>query len=219
MPEDTINIDFKGSAGQSFGAFTTKGVTMTVFGNTNDYLGKGLSGGKLVIRIPEESTFNSDENIITGNVTLYGATSGEVYINGKAGERFCVRNSGAKAVVEGIGDHGCEYMTGGVAVILGEVGRNFGAGMSGGVAYVLDEYDSFEKQVNGSDLNILPILEDEDENEIKTLLENHLKQTNSKVAIRLLNDWDNSVKKFKKVLPEEYRQALERLKEEELQTA
>lgn len=219
LPEDTINIDFKGSAGQSFGAFTTKGVTMTVFGNTNDYLGKGLSGGKLVIRIPEESTFNSDENIITGNVTLYGATSGEVYINGKAGERFCVRNSGAKAVVEGIGDHGCEYMTGGVAVILGEVGRNFGAGMSGGVAYVLDEYDSFEKQVNGSDLNILPILEDEDENEIKTLLENHLKQTNSKVAIRLLNDWDNSVKKFKKVLPEEYRQALERLKEEELQTA
>lgn len=219
LPEDTINIDFKGSAGQSFGAFTTKGVTMTVFGNTNDYLGKGLSGGKLVIRIPEESTFNSDENIITGNVTLYGATSGEVYINGKAGERFCVRNSGAKAVVEGIGDHGCEYMTGGVAVILGEVGRNFGAGMSGGVAYVLDEYDSFEKQVNGSDLNILPILEDEDENEIKTLLKNHLKRTNSKVALRLLNDWDNSVKKFKKVLPEEYRQALERLKEEELQTA
>jgi glutamate synthase (ferredoxin) len=219
LPEDTINIDFKGSAGQSFGAFTTKGVTMTVFGNTNDYLGKGLSGGKLVIRIPEESTFNSDENIITGNVTLYGATSGEVYINGKAGERFCVRNSGAKAVVEGIGDHGCEYMTGGVAVILGEVGRNFGAGMSGGVAYVLDEYDSFEKQVNGSDLNILPILEDEDKNEIKTLLKNHLKRTNSKVALRLLNDWDNSVKKFKKVLPEEYRQALERLKEEELQTA
>ena len=133
LPEDTINIDFNGSAGQSFGAFTTKGVTMTVHGNTNDYLGKGLSGAKLIIKVPETSTIIPEDNIITGNVTFYGATSGEVYINGKAGERFCVRNSGAKAVVEGIGDHGCEYMTGGVAVILGRVGRNFGAGMSGGM--------------------------------------------------------------------------------------
>ncbi|MAD96941.1 MAG: glutamate synthase large subunit [Flavobacteriaceae bacterium] len=218
LPEDTINIDFKGSAGQSFGAFTTKGVTMNVFGNTNDYLGKGLSGGKLVIRIPEESTFNSEENIITGNVTLYGATSGEVYINGKAGERFCVRNSGAKAVVEGIGDHGLEYMTGGIAVILGEVGRNFGAGMSGGIAYVLDEEENFEKNVNGSDLNITPIFEQEDEQELHQLIKNHFKRTNSKIALRILNDWENYVKKFKKVLPEEYRLALERLKEEELQT-
>ncbi len=219
LPEDTINIDFKGSAGQSFGAFTTKGVTMNVFGNTNDYLGKGLSGGKLIIRIPEESTFKSEENIITGNVTLYGATSGEVYINGKAGERFCVRNSGAKAVVEGIGDHGLEYMTGGVAVILGEVGRNFGAGMSGGVAYVLDQNDSFEKNVNGSDLNITPIFEQEDEQQLHQLIKNHFKRTNSKIALQILNDWDNYLKKFKKVLPEEYRLALERLKEEELQTA
>ena len=157
LPEDTINIDFTGSAGQSFGAFTTKGVSMTVHGNTNDYLGKGLSGGKLIIKVPKECTIVPEENIITGNVTLYGATSGEVYINGKAGERFCVRNSGAKAVVEGIGDHGCEYMTGGVAVILGSVGRNFGAGMSGGIAYVLDSDNTFESFCNSSELNIDPV--------------------------------------------------------------
>src|SRR5690606_41400066 len=130
--ENTLKVNFTGSAGQSFGDFATNGLTLVVSGNTNDYLGKGLSGAKLIVKVPEEATIVPEENVIIGNVALYGATSGEIYINGKAGERFCVRNSGAKAVVEGIGDHGCEYMTGGIAVILGEVGRNFGAGMSGG---------------------------------------------------------------------------------------
>ena len=219
LPEDTININFKGSAGQSFGAFTTKGVTMTVHGNTNDYLGKGLSGGKLIIKVPKESTIVPEENIITGNVTLYGATSGEVYINGKAGERFCVRNSGAKAVVEGIGDHGCEYMTGGVAVILGKVGRNFGAGMSGGVAYVLDEDNTFTKNCNADDLNIEMLTLEEDETQLHQLIKNHYNTTESPLAKRILLDWDSYLPKFKKVLPEEYRLALERIKQEELQTA
>ncbi|WP_299520124.1 glutamate synthase large subunit [Winogradskyella sp.] len=219
LPEDTINIDFSGSAGQSFGAFTTKGVSMTVHGNTNDYLGKGLSGGKLIIKVPAESTIVPEDNIITGNVTLYGATSGEVYINGKAGERFCVRNSGAKAVVEGIGDHGCEYMTGGVAVILGSVGRNFGAGMSGGIAYVLDSDDTFTSLCNSADLNIDSVVLNEDENQLKTLIENHYIATTSPLAKRILANWDNYLPKFKKVLPEEYRQALLRLEQEQLETA
>jgi glutamate synthase (ferredoxin) len=219
LPEDTINIDFSGSAGQSFGAFATKGLTFTVHGNTNDYLGKGLSGAKLIIKVPETSTIIPEENIITGNVTLYGATSGEVYINGKAGERFCVRNSGAKAVVEGIGDHGCEYMTGGIAVVLGAVGRNFGAGMSGGIAYVLDEKSNFKKHCNGEDLNIDPVILKEDKDELKQLIENHFEATDSPLAKRILEDWDTYVSKFKKVLPEEYRQALIRLETEKLQIA
>ena len=218
LPEDTINIDFTGSAGQSFGAFATKGLSFTVHGNTNDYLGKGLSGAKLIIKVPEKCTIIPEDNIITGNVTLYGATSGEVYINGKAGERFCVRNSGAKAVVEGIGDHGCEYMTGGIAVILGEVGRNFGAGMSGGVAYVLDDKNTFIDNCNGEDLNIDPITNEEDTLQLKQLIENHLKETGSPLANRILNDWNEYLLKFKKVLPEEYRQALVRLEQEELET-
>ncbi|MTE27088.1 glutamate synthase large subunit [Winogradskyella ouciana] len=219
LPEDTINIDFTGSAGQSFGAFATKGLRFTVHGNTNDYLGKGLSGGKLIIKVPEKCTIIPEHNIITGNVTLYGATSGEVYINGKAGERFCVRNSGAKAVVEGIGDHGCEYMTGGVAVILGKVGRNFGAGMSGGIAYVLDSDNTFEQYCNGADLNIDPVKSIEDQVQLEQLIENHFLATGSPLARRLLDDWKNSLSKFKKVLPEEYRQALLRLEQELLETA
>jgi glutamate synthase (NADPH/NADH) large chain len=219
LPEDTINIDFKGSAGQSFGAFTTKGVKMIVHGNTNDYLGKGLSGGKLIIKVPTECTIIPEDNIITGNVTLYGATAGEVYINGKAGERFCVRNSGAKAVVEGIGDHGCEYMTGGIAVVLGEVGRNFGAGMSGGVAYVLDNNNTFLENCNGEDLNIDPITLEEDETQLHQLIENHFEATESPLAKRILEDWKEYLPKFKKVLPEEYRKALIRIQQEELETA
>lgn len=220
LPEDTINIDFYGSAGQSFGAFVTKGLRFTVHGNTNDYLGKGLSGGKLIIRVPKQSTIVPEDNIITGNVTLYGATSGEVYINGKAGERFCVRNSGAKAVVEGIGDHGCEYMTGGVAVILGEVGRNFGAGMSGGIAYVLDENNTFKQNCNGEDLNIdYIILKGDDSEQLRGLIQNHFKATNSPLAKRILENWETYLPKFKKVLPEEYRQALIRLENEKLQIA
>ncbi|TXE19282.1 glutamate synthase large subunit [Psychroserpens burtonensis] len=219
LPDDTINIDFNGSAGQSFGAFATKGLTFTVHGNTNDYLGKGLSGAKLIIKVPEKCTIIPEDNIITGNVTLYGATSGEVYINGKAGERFCVRNSGAKAVVEGIGDHGCEYMTGGIAVILGAVGRNFGAGMSGGIAYVLDEKDQFKQNCNSDDLNIDPIIFKDDIEQLRQLISNHVVATSSPLANRILEDWENYLPKFKKVLPEEYRQALVRLKQEQLELA
>ncbi|WP_455169442.1 glutamate synthase large subunit [Aegicerativicinus sediminis] len=218
LPENTLNLNFKGSAGQSFGAFSTKGLTMIVNGNTNDYLGKGLSGAKLVIKVPEESTIVPQDNIITGNVTLYGATSGEVYINGKAGERFCVRNSGATAVVEGIGDHGCEYMTGGVAVVLGEVGRNFGAGMSGGIAYVLDANKTFMKRCNGTDLNLDPVEFDEDINQLKDLIENHYNATLSPLAQKILEEWDDYLPQFIKVLPEEYRQALMRLEQENLVT-
>tara|TARA_B100000809_G_scaffold241895_1_gene265507 strand:- start:1087 stop:1896 length:810 start_codon:yes stop_codon:yes gene_type:complete len=219
LPDDTINIDFNGSAGQSFGAFATKGLTFTVHGNTNDYLGKGLSGAKLIIKVPEKCTIIPEDNIITGNVTLYGATAGEVYINGKAGERFCVRNSGAKAVVEGIGDHGCEYMTGGVAVVLGEVGRNFGAGMSGGIAYVLDEDSMFKQNCNSEDLNIDPISNVDDELQLEQLIDNHFQTTGSPLARRILDNWVVYLPKFKKVLPEEYRKALVRLQQEELELA
>jgi len=218
LPENTLKLNFTGSAGQSFGAFATKGLTMVVNGNTNDYLGKGLSGAKLVIKVPFKSTIKPEENVITGNVTLYGATSGEAYINGKAGERFCVRNSGAKAVVEGIGDHGCEYMTGGVAVILGSVGRNFGAGMSGGIAYVFDKDNSFRSNCNGDHLNLLPVDEDNDIQQLKDLIENHYNATLSPLAQRILEDWENCLPKFIKVFPEEFRQALIRLEEEKLQT-
>ncbi|MFC4634583.1 glutamate synthase large subunit [Dokdonia ponticola] len=219
LPDDTIDIDFSGSAGQSFGAFATKGLTFRVHGNTNDYLGKGLSGAKLIIKVPKACTIVPEENIITGNVTLYGATSGEVYINGKAGERFCVRNSGAKAVVEGIGDHGCEYMTGGVAVILGKVGRNFGAGMSGGIAFVLDQDQTFTQHCNAADLNIDPVTSKEDIQQLWDLIENHYVATSSPLAKRILENWETYLPTFKIVVPEEYRQALIRLENEQLETA
>jgi len=218
LPENTLKLNFSGSAGQSFGAFATKGLTMVVNGNTNDYLGKGLSGAKLIIKVPDKATLKPEENVITGNVTLYGATSGEAYINGKAGERFCVRNSGAKAVVEGIGDHGCEYMTGGIAVILGNVGRNFGAGMSGGIAYVLDQEKRFEKNCNKEALNLLPVDEPEDIMELKSLIEKHYNATLSPLAQRILENWEKYLPKFIKVFPEEYKQALLRLEKEKLQT-
>ncbi len=218
LPENTLKLNFTGSAGQSFGAFATKGLTMIVNGNTNDYLGKGLSGAKLVIKVPYKSTLKPEENVITGNVTLYGATSGEAYINGKAGERFCVRNSGAKAVVEGIGDHGCEYMTGGIAVILGAVGRNFGAGMSGGIAYVFDEHNTFVKKCNTESLNLLPVDEDNDIAELRQLIENHYNATLSPLAQRILEYWEECLPKFVKVFPEEYKQALIRLEKEKMET-
>ena len=214
LPENTLKINFTGSAGQSFGAFSTCGLTLVVNGNTNDYLGKGLSGAKLIVKVPDEATIIPEENVIVGNVALYGATNGEAYINGKAGERFCVRNSGAKAVVEGIGDHGCEYMTGGRAVVLGEVGRNFGAGMSGGIAYVYDAKNTFEKQCNKEGLNLNPVTINEDIIELKQLIENHYNTTLSPLAQRILENWDKELSKFIKVLPEEYRQALIRLEEE-----
>ncbi|MEB8330055.1 glutamate synthase large subunit [Flavobacteriaceae bacterium KMM 6897] len=218
LPENSLKLNFTGSAGQSFGAFATKGLTMVVNGNTNDYLGKGLSGAKLIIKVPYKSTLKPEENVITGNVTLYGATAGEAYINGKAGERFCVRNSGAHAVVEGIGDHGCEYMTGGVAVILGEVGRNFGAGMSGGIAYVLDQKGTFDKNCNKEALNLLSVNANEDISQLRNLIENHYNATLSPIAQRILEKWEEMLPKFIKVFPEEYRQALIRLEEEKLKT-
>lgn len=218
LPENTLKLNFTGSAGQSFGAFATKGLTMIVNGNTNDYLGKGLSGAKLIIKVPYKSTLKPEENVITGNVTLYGATSGEAYINGKAGERFCVRNSGAQAVVEGIGDHGCEYMTGGTAVILGEVGRNFGAGMSGGIAYIFDEKNTFRKNCNTESLNLLKVEDDNDIAELKGLIENHYNATLSPIAQRILENWEDCLPKFIRVFPEEYKQALIRLEKEKLET-
>jgi glutamate synthase (ferredoxin) len=218
LPDNTLKINFTGSAGQSFGAFATRGLTLVVNGNTNDYLGKGLSGARLVVKVPESSTIKPEENIIIGNVTLYGATAGEAYINGKAGERFCVRNSGARAVVEGIGDHGCEYMTGGVAVILGEVGRNFGAGMSGGIAFVYDPNNTFESKCNKESLNLLPVEEDQDIVQLKELIENHYNTTLSPLAQRILENWEKCLPKFIKIFPEEYRQALLRLEKEKSQT-
>ncbi|MBQ4804602.1 glutamate synthase large subunit [Aquimarina sp. MMG015] len=219
LPESTLKLNFTGAAGQSFGAFATKGLTMIVNGNTNDYLGKGLSGAKLIIKVPDEATLVPENNVITGNVTLYGATDGEVFINGKAGERFCVRNSGARAVVEGIGDHGCEYMTGGVAVILGEVGRNFGAGMSGGIAYIYDDKKTFEAHCNKEALNLDPVEIPEDVIELKNLIESHYNATLSPLAQRILENWESELPKFIKIFPEEYKQALKRLEEEKLAQA
>ncbi len=219
LPENTLKINFTGSAGQSFGAFATHGLTLSVTGNTNDYIGKGLSGAKLIVRVPEDATITPEENVIIGNVAFYGATSGEAYINGKAGERFCVRNSGARAVVEGIGDHGCEYMTGGVAVILGEVGRNFGAGMSGGIAYVYDKKGSLFQNTSLEGLNLDPITESKDKDQLRRLVENHYNATLSPLAQRLLENWEKELTHFIKVLPEEYKQALIRLEKENTITA
>lgn len=219
LPENTLKIHFKGAAGQSFGAFATKGLTFRLEGNANDYVGKGLSGAKLIVKVPEESTFKPEENIIIGNVALYGAINGELYVNGKAGERFCVRNSGATAVVEGIGDHGCEYMTGGVAVILGKTGRNFAAGMSGGIAFVYDPENQFKDNCNLQSVSLENVVDPEDLITLKTLVENHYNYTQSPLAHRLLEQWENSLQHFVKVMPEEYRAALERIKKESLQTA
>ncbi|WP_031429104.1 glutamate synthase large subunit [Flavimarina sp. Hel_I_48] len=215
LPDNTLKVNFKGSAGQSFGAFATRGLTLKIDGNANDYIGKGLSGARLIVKVPEESTFEAHKNVIIGNVALYGATTGEAYFNGIAGERFCVRNSGAHAVVEGIGDHGCEYMTGGVAVILGATGRNFGAGMSGGIAYIYDDAGTFRKNCNSLDLNLDPVTEAEDKEQLQTLITNHYNYTQSQLAQSILEKWEEHLPKFIKVLPEEYRKALIRLEEEE----
>ena len=215
LPKGTLNLTFKGSAGQSFGAFSVKGLKMTVFGNTNDYFGKGLSGGILSVRIPKKSTFESEKNIITGNVALYGAVSGAAYINGIAGERFCVRNSGAKAVVEGIGDHGCEYMTGGAVLVLGKIGRNFGAGMSGGIAYIYKN-EQFSKNKFNMEMIDLESIKDQDEDIISDMLENHFSNTNSKIAKMILSKWGKEKINFVKVMPKEYKIALERIAQEKI---
>ncbi len=214
LPADTIKACFNGSAGQSFGAFLSKGVFFELIGEANDYVGKGLSGGKIVVKAPVESTFKPEDNIIAGNTILYGATSGEVYINGVVGERFCVRNSGATAVVEGAGDHCCEYMTGGRTVVLGKTGRNFAAGMSGGVAYVLDETGDFDFFCNMEMVELSLIEDSHDSKEVKGLIENHYKYTNSELAKKILDDWKFYVDKFIKVVPIEYKKVLQEEKME-----
>jgi len=220
LPDDTINVKFKGSAGQSLGAFLAKGITLTVEGDANDYVGKGLSGGKIVIYPPKVSTFKAEENIIAGNVNLYGATSGEAYIRGIAAERFAVRNSGASAVVEGIGDHGCEYMTGGRVVILGKTGRNFGAGMSGGVTYVWDRDKDFIKQCNAETYELEAVDNESDVKELHALISNHYRYTDSPVAKRILDDWQESLQQFVKVMPTDYKRVLaERAAKDEIQVA
>jgi glutamate synthase (ferredoxin) len=211
LPEDTILIAFKGSAGQSFGAFMPKGMTFTLEGDANDYFGKGLSGGKLILFPPAASTFVPEENMIVGNVCLYGATNGEVFIRGMAGERFAVRNSGVKAVVEAVGDHGCEYMTGGVVVVLGPTGRNFAAGMSGGVAYVLDEAGDFATKCNMQMIG-LEKLDDEDFATLKGMIENHAINTKSTRAAKILAEWSEYRGKFIKVMPKDYKRVLAALK-------
>ncbi len=208
LAPDTITFRFKGSAGQSFGAFVPKGMTLLLSGDANDYFGKGLSGGRLVAAPPPDSTFVPEENIITGNVALYGATAGSAFIRGIAGERFCVRNSGAHAVVEGTGDHCCEYMTGGRVVVIGPTGRNFGAGMSGGVAYVLDEAGDFAIRCNTEMVDLEPLAEDEDIAIVRSLLERHREYTGSAVADRLLGDWPAAISRFVKVMPLDYRRVL-----------
>jgi glutamate synthase (NADPH) large chain len=221
LPEDTINITFKGSAGQSFGAFVPRGISLTLVGDANDYVGKGLSGGKLVVRVPEGATFEPDKNIIIGNTTLYGAIRGEAYFNGVAGERFAVRNSGATTVVEGVGDHGCEYMTGGRVVVLGRTGRNFGAGMSGGVAYVLDEEGLFEKRYNPAMVDLERGLDPTSAEavELKALIERHYAYTGSPKAASVLANWEKYLPRFVKVMPREYRRALEQLEAKKNQAA
>jgi glutamate synthase (NADPH/NADH) large chain len=216
MPGDTIQIVFKGSAGQSFGAFLSAGITFRLEGEANDYLGKGLSGGRIILLPPNGSTFEPDRNIIAGNTLLYGATSGEVYISGVVGERFCVRNSGAIAVVEGAGDHCCEYMTGGRVVVLGSCGKNFAAGMSGGIAYVLNMDDNFDYFCNMEMVELSLVEDKADNEELRSLISVHEKYTQSPIAKRILNDWDNYVKRFIKVLPIEYKKVLHEEKMEAL---
>ena len=215
LPDDTLQIVLNGSAGQSFGAFLTGGVTLKLTGESNDYLGKGLSGGKIIIKTPQGSPFMSHENIIAGNTALYGATSGEVFINGMAGERFCVRNSGATAVVEGLGDHGCEYMTGGLVIVLGKTGRNFGAGMSGGLAYVLDEAQLFDTMCNLDMVELESVWKEEDKNLLYNMIQRHLKCTSSLRASYIIENFSDMVGRFVKVVPVDYREVLERMRDSE----
>ena len=208
LPDDTVRIKFTGSAGQSFGAFVPKGMTLTLEGDGNDYVGKGLSGGKIIIYPNKACTYVPEDNVIIGNVALYGATGGRAFFRGRAGERFCVRNSGALAVVEGLGDHGCEYMTGGVAVVIGPTGRNFAAGMSGGSAFVFDEAGDFTQRCNLEMVDLEPLREPEDLDLVRDLLIQHAGYTGSTVAARLLGDWEWSSSKFVKVMPVDYRRVL-----------
>jgi glutamate synthase domain-containing protein 3 len=209
LPDDTIQIKFNGSAGQSFGAFLAHGVSLTLEGEANDYVGKGLSGGRIVIYPPLSAKYVPEDNMIAGNVVLYGAIKGEAFFRGLAGERFAVRNSGASAVVEGVGDHGCEYMTGGRVVIIGPTGRNFAAGMSGGIAYVWDTKGLLQKNCNPGMVDLFPVTEEKDLWVLRDLIEKHLKYTRSTVAEGILKNWEKSLKEFVKVYPKDYRRVLE----------
>ena len=209
LPDDTIQLRFTGSAGQSFGAFVPRGISLTLEGDSNDYIGKGLSGGRIVVFPPAKSTFVAEENIIIGNVALYGATSGEAYFRGVAGERFAVRNSGAHTVVEGVGDHGCEYMTGGRVVVLGRTGRNFAAGMSGGIAYVLDAPGTFAKRCNRQMVDLEPLEQTDDIELVRSLVMKHVQYTSSELGTRVLANWDDSVKRFVKVMPRDFKRVLD----------
>ncbi len=218
LPDGTIKIKLRGTAGQSFGAFLAKGIELDLTGESNDYTGKGLSGGRLIVKIPKEVTFDPTENIIIGNTCLYGATSGEAYINGVAGERFAVRNSGVHSVVEGVGDHGCEYMTGGRVVVLGKTGRNFAAGMSGGVAYVWDTEKTFDRYLNHSLVDMEYLVNDEDIQEVYTLVKNHHKYTGSERAKYILEHWESEKDNFWKIISGEYKKALQKLAKEEAES-
>jgi glutamate synthase (NADPH/NADH) large chain len=208
LPDDTIRVQFTGTAGQSFGAFLPRGITLTLEGDSNDYWGKGLSGGKLIVYPDRRSTFAPEQNIIVGNVSLYGATGGEAYVRGIAGERFAVRNSGARAVVEGVGDHGCEYMTGGRVVVLGKTGRNFAAGMSGGVAYVLDLDGDFERRCNREMVELEPLMEAHDIHEVRTMIAAHVRHTGSLHAAAILERWSEMFSRFVRVMPRDYKRVL-----------
>jgi glutamate synthase domain-containing protein 3 len=213
LAPNTIACTFTGSAGQSFGAFLSPGVSFRLIGNTNDYLGKGMSGGQIVVTPPEGSQFSDHPNIIAGNAVLYGATGGEVFLRGAAGERFCVRNSGATVVTAACGDHGCEYMTGGVAVILGPTGVNFAAGMSGGIAYVLDEHLLFDTLCNLDMVDVYPVTEQDDILLLKSLIEKYQRLTASSRAALILEQWPEYLPQFIKVLPVEYAHVLQRAQE------
>jgi glutamate synthase (NADPH/NADH) large chain len=209
LPDNTLHIKLSGSAGQSFGAWLAHGVTLELEGDANDYVGKGLSGGTIIAYPPSASRFRPEENIIIGNVALYGAIRGYAFFRGTAAERFCVRNSGAHVVIEGVGDHGCEYMTGGRAVILGGTGRNFGAGMSGGIAYVYDTIGDFPSKVNRGMVEIARLEDEAEINEVRDLVERHRELTGSEVADRVLRDWDETVMRMHKVIAPAYRRVLE----------
>jgi glutamate synthase domain-containing protein 3 len=212
LPAGTIDLEFQGTAGQSFGAFVMDGMELSLEGDANDYVGKGMAGGIIAVRPHEKATFRADENILIGNVALYGATGGKAFFAGRAGERFCVRNSGAVAIVEGVGDHCCEYMTGGSTILLGKTGRNFAAGMSGGFAYVLDEQGDFETRVNPGMVE-LEALSAEDAAFVAGLIEEHRDRTRSQRAAALLSDWENTVARMVKVVPLEYRRVLAEMRE------
>ena len=212
LPEDTISIKFTGSAGQSFGAFLARGITLTLEGESNDYIGKGLSGGKIIVFPPKHALFIPEETILIGNTSLYGATQGEAYFYGMAGERFAVRNSGARAVVEGTGDHGCEYMTGGVVVVLGRTGRNFAAGMSGGMAFVLNEVEKFQARCNIGMVELEPVATTEDKQLLHELITSHFMYTGSRKAKQVLDAFDAMLPKFVKIMPVDYKRVLEERK-------